>query len=549
MPLFSIFRNNTDKIPTSKYEQMKSKLEAALKDKQDTIDELSNKIEDARIKQEEYLSLIERMSKSMDDEEKCRKELIDAYDKLTNDYSILMKEREELVISHIEQEKSNDSFYKIKYEELLSEFNNLIEKNNGLSIKLERLSKTKTQKGYEINRNNDPTTIKQEIKNGIKVFSPDYSIELIEINLNEKSRCLSICDKTTCSYVEEELSFSQDTYFEAAHVSFIIENLSNEDFRLYERDFTVIDNHGFSYKGLSICDKYSLIKKYKSGSFDLPPKSKVKYEVIFALEKCDKISAICYGNYKSSIRIDLDSIDKGEEYDKFESLRNELEKEREEKEHISNFRGQGIKYITQEDDDYFYVISKEDSATISFNREFDKTKDNYNWINVNDPLITLREDDVPYVMQNRTLVMSPVSGIFEFQKNKVISCDEVICKIRKYPQNKKQDILLELEREEIKQSIYKKERKKMIERETLDELISEGKVFNVYTKKDGNRTTIPMEIANAVWNRDGGKCCNCGSRENLEFDHIIPLAKGGATSFRNLQLLCQKCNRIKSDNI
>lgn len=232
MPLFSIFRNNTDKIPTSKYEQMKSKLEAALKDKQDTIDELSNKIEDARIKQEEYLSLIERMSKSMDDEEKCRKELIDAYDKLTNDYSILMKEREELVISHIEQEKSNDSFYKIKYEELLSEFNNLIEKNNGLSIKLERLSKTKTKKGYEINRNNDPTTIKQEIKNGIKVFSPDYSIELIEINLNEKSRCLSICDKTTCSYVEEELSFSQDTYFEAAHVSFIIENLSNEDFRL-----------------------------------------------------------------------------------------------------------------------------------------------------------------------------------------------------------------------------------------------------------------------------------------------------------------------------
>lgn len=166
MPLFSIFRNNTDKIPTSKYEQMKSKLEAALKDKQDTIDELSNKIEDARIKQEEYLSLIERMSKSMDDEEKCRKELIDAYDKLTNDYSILMKEREELVISHIEQEKSNDSFYKIKYEELLSEFNNLIEKNNGLSIKLERLSKTKTKKGYEINRNNDPTTIKQEIKMG-----------------------------------------------------------------------------------------------------------------------------------------------------------------------------------------------------------------------------------------------------------------------------------------------------------------------------------------------------------------------------------------------
>ena len=73
----------------------------------------------------------------------------------------------------------------------------------------------------------------------------------------------------------------------------------------------------------------------------------------------------------------------------------------------------------------------------------------------------------------------------------------------------------------------------------MDELIEEGKVFNAYTKKDGNRTTIPMDIANAVWNRDGGKCCICGSRDNLEFDHIIPISKGGATTFRNLQILCK----------
>lgn len=152
-------------------------------------------------------------------------------------------------------------------------------------------------------------------------------------------------------------------------------------------------------------------------------------------------------------------------------------------------------------------------------------------------------------MHAPTIIKSPVSGIFESDTNKMIRFNNEICRIRKYPQNQKEEIIEQLEREEIKQAVLFKERKKMIERETLDELISEGKVFNVYTKKDGNRTTIPLDIANAVWNRDGGKCCICGSKEDLEFDHIIPLSKGGATSFRNLQLLCRKCNNIKSDNI
>lgn len=152
-------------------------------------------------------------------------------------------------------------------------------------------------------------------------------------------------------------------------------------------------------------------------------------------------------------------------------------------------------------------------------------------------------------MQLRTIISSPVSGIFEFNKNKLIEKGEMVCRVRKYLPEQKEQIFLDFEREEIKQNVYKKERKKIIERETLDELILEGKVFNFYTKKDGNRSSVPMDVANAVWNRDGGKCCNCSSKENLEFDHIIPLAKGGATSFRNLQLLCQRCNKAKSDNI
>ncbi|MEI6823714.1 MAG: HNH endonuclease [Bacteroidota bacterium] len=52
-----------------------------------------------------------------------------------------------------------------------------------------------------------------------------------------------------------------------------------------------------------------------------------------------------------------------------------------------------------------------------------------------------------------------------------------------------------------------------------------------------------------VWNRDGGKCVKCGSQENLEFDHIIPFSKGGSSTYRNIQILCKKCNIEKSNKI
>ncbi len=63
------------------------------------------------------------------------------------------------------------------------------------------------------------------------------------------------------------------------------------------------------------------------------------------------------------------------------------------------------------------------------------------------------------------------------------------------------------------------------------------------------RTPIPEEVQLFVWNRDGGKCVKCGSQENLEFDHIIPLSKGGGNTARNIQLLCASCNRAKSNTI
>lgn len=60
---------------------------------------------------------------------------------------------------------------------------------------------------------------------------------------------------------------------------------------------------------------------------------------------------------------------------------------------------------------------------------------------------------------------------------------------------------------------------------------------------------ISQTTKDKVWRRDEGKCVGCGSNEKLEFDHIIPFSKGGSNTYRNIQLLCESCNRSKSDTI
>ena len=47
------------------------------------------------------------------------------------------------------------------------------------------------------------------------------------------------------------------------------------------------------------------------------------------------------------------------------------------------------------------------------------------------------------------------------------------------------------------------------------------------------------------------KCTHCGMtsphKKDFQIDHIVPMSKGGKTVIGNLQLLCRKCNWIKSD--
>ena len=69
-------------------------------------------------------------------------------------------------------------------------------------------------------------------------------------------------------------------------------------------------------------------------------------------------------------------------------------------------------------------------------------------------------------------------------------------------------------------------------------------------QRPGNRReAISEDLRRVIFRRDGGACVRCGSPELLQFDHVIPVSRGGATTSDNLQILCIVCNREKGADL
>jgi hypothetical protein len=65
---------------------------------------------------------------------------------------------------------------------------------------------------------------------------------------------------------------------------------------------------------------------------------------------------------------------------------------------------------------------------------------------------------------------------------------------------------------------------------------------------------IPVATRDAVFARDKNRCTyvgsnreRCDATHNLEIDHIVPYARGGANAPDNLRLLCERHNKLEAE--
>jgi len=68
------------------------------------------------------------------------------------------------------------------------------------------------------------------------------------------------------------------------------------------------------------------------------------------------------------------------------------------------------------------------------------------------------------------------------------------------------------------------------------------------------RRYIPAEVRRAVWKRDGGRCTfvsgaghRCEERKGVEFDHVVPFARGGQATVGGIRLRCRAHNQYGAE--
>jgi len=62
------------------------------------------------------------------------------------------------------------------------------------------------------------------------------------------------------------------------------------------------------------------------------------------------------------------------------------------------------------------------------------------------------------------------------------------------------------------------------------------------TEKEFKGKKVHKNLREKILKKYDDKCCFCGSKDNLEIDHIIPVFQGGTNDEDNLRVLCQSCN-------
>jgi 5-methylcytosine-specific restriction endonuclease McrA len=71
-----------------------------------------------------------------------------------------------------------------------------------------------------------------------------------------------------------------------------------------------------------------------------------------------------------------------------------------------------------------------------------------------------------------------------------------------------------------------------------------------------NRRRVSASVRRAVWDRDQGRCTfvsasgtRCEERTRLEFDHVVPVARGGTPTLDGIRLRCRAHNQLEANRV
>lgn len=71
----------------------------------------------------------------------------------------------------------------------------------------------------------------------------------------------------------------------------------------------------------------------------------------------------------------------------------------------------------------------------------------------------------------------------------------------------------------------------------------DGLVLRFFTSVSATRKSLGRKVRQKVL--ECAACKACGSTNDLEIDHVVPIARGGGDDLDNLQALCGTCNAAK----
>jgi 5-methylcytosine-specific restriction endonuclease McrA len=69
-----------------------------------------------------------------------------------------------------------------------------------------------------------------------------------------------------------------------------------------------------------------------------------------------------------------------------------------------------------------------------------------------------------------------------------------------------------------------------------------------FSPEEQKRKRLSKSRRERIWERDRGRCYNCGRKVPLgwaHIDHITPLSRGGSNDDDNLAVMCPECNTRK----